>query len=225
MNYHLTLKSSNAKTGPIPVSTTSAKTCPPSCPFNNKNGCYADSGPLALHWRKVTDGDRGVDFNAFCASIASLPDQQLWRHNQAGDLPGIGSRINASQLRKLIAANKDKNGFTYTHKPLTAANSALISEANKNGFTVNLSGNNPAHADTLADTGVGPVVTVMPENAAALSYTPKGRRIVICPAQTRDNVSCASCKLCARNRNGMIVGFRAHGTSKRKADLVASQGE
>ena len=43
-NVHLTLKSANAKTGPIPVSVTSDDSCPKSCPFND-GACYAKSGP------------------------------------------------------------------------------------------------------------------------------------------------------------------------------------
>ena len=45
MNVHLTLKSSNAKTGPIPVSTTEKASGPPDCAM--REGCYAASGPLA----------------------------------------------------------------------------------------------------------------------------------------------------------------------------------
>ena len=69
MNFHLTLKSSNVKTGPIPVSTSSAATCPPTCPFNNGEGCYAGSGPLALHWKKVTEKTRGDQFAEFLNKI------------------------------------------------------------------------------------------------------------------------------------------------------------
>jgi len=225
VNYHLTLKSSNAKTGPIPVSTTSAKTCPLECPFNNANqgGCYAESGPLALHWRRVTSGERGTSFDSFCESIAALPEGQLWRHNQAGDLPGSGSSIDVAAMRKLIKANNKRLGFTYTHKPLTKKNAAIIAESNAAGFTVNLSGNNLSHADKLADANVGPVVSVVPESTPEKTTTPAGRKVVICPAQTRDNVSCATCKLCSRsNRNGVIIGFRTHGTGKKKAELTAN---
>jgi len=62
---HLTLKSGNVKTGPIPVSTTSKASCSDTCPFKD-NGCYADGGPLALHWRAVTEGARGTDWQSFC---------------------------------------------------------------------------------------------------------------------------------------------------------------
>lgn len=126
--------------------------------------------------------------------------------------------------KKVLKENIGKRGFTYTHKPLaTSAERDAIQQANKEGFTVNLSGNNPTHADTLADMGIAPVVTVLPADATENTYTPKGRKIVVCPATQRDNVSCATCKLCAVAKRDVIVGFPAHGTSKRKADAISKE--
>lgn len=226
MFVHLTPVSRNVKTGPIPVSITSAESCPTACPFNNANkgGCYAESGPLAIHWRKVTQGKFGDTYGAFLDKIARLPRGQLWRHNQAGDLIGQGDTLDVQALSLLVKANKGKRGFTYTHKPLdTQAERDAIKQANANGFTVNLSGNNPAHADILADMGIGPVVTVLPVDATQNTTTPAGRKIIVCPATQRDNVSCATCKLCAVAARDVIVGFPAHGTSKRKASAIATE--
>lgn len=223
MFTHLTIKSRNEKTGPIPVSTTGADSCPTACPFNNANagGCYANGGPLAIHWRKVTEKRAGESFARFLEKIRALPAGQLWRHNQAGDLQGKGNRISAGALLDLVKANAGKRGFTYTHKPMTPANAALVAHANANGFTINLSGNNLAHADKLARLNVGPVVAVLPADASENTKTPDGRKVIVCPATQRDNVSCATCKLCAVVDRDFIVGFPAHGASKRKAESVA----
>ena len=220
MKTHLTLSSGNAKTGPIPVSTSSADTCPPSCPFRSQ-GCYAKSGPLALHWLKITAGNRGLDWDDFCSAIGALPRGSLWRHNQAGDLPGFGEEIDASALGKLTRSNTGRKGFTYTHKHSTETNREAIRSANANGFTINLSANNLQHADELADTNCGPVVVVLPSDQTTNTATPAGRKVVICPAVIRDGITCASCGLCQRQRSA-IVGFPAHGTSKRKASAIAS---
>ena len=101
-----------------------------------------------------------------------------------------------------------------------------IREANAEGLTVNLSGNSLADADTLAETGAGPVVCVLPASQTTNTRTPAGRKVVICPATQRDDVSCATCGLCAVSRlaNGQaraIVGFPAHGPGKKKADAVS----
>lgn len=221
----LKLRSTNAKTGPIPVSTSTRKTCPPTCAFF-ENGCYAELGPLKLHWDKVTKGERGTDWAGFCSMIKDLPDDQLWRHNQAGDLPGDGVRVDQTALLKLVTANVGKRGFTYTHYPVTgesnveAQNRQAIQDANDGGFTVNLSGNNLAHADHLASLDIGPVVTVMPADATENTVTPEGRKVIVCPATIKENVSCATCQLCQRQR-APIVGFPAHGSRKRWASAVA----
>ena len=226
--YSMTIKSRNSKVGPIPVSTTSAKTCPDACPLK-KSGCFADGGPLAIHWRAVTNGARGTGIDEFAASVAALPDGQLWRHNQAGDLPGVGDSIDGAALGQIVAANHGKRGFTYTHKPVfgdsatARANAAAVESANRNGFTINLSANTLAEADTLASLSIGPVVVVLDavEGIRAGTTTPNGRRVVTCPATYRDDVSCATCKLCAVRDRTTIVGFPAHGVSKKKAAAIA----
>ena len=220
MLTHLTRVSSNAKTGPIPVSTSSSDTCPPSCPFMAK-GCYAKSGPLALHWRKITEGGRGLNWEDFCGEIASLPRNQMWRHNQAGDLPGHGEYIDASALSQLTRANRGRKGWTYTHKYATESNREAIRSANKNGFTVNLSANNLAHADELAAFECGPVCVVLPSDQNKNTFTPAGRKVVVCPATQRDCVTCASCGLCQKQR-GAIVGFPAHGTAHKTVTSLVS---
>ena len=91
-HYHLTPVSANVKTGPIPVSTSSAETCPTVCPFRG-SGCYAESGPLGLHWMAVTRAKRGTNWGEFLDAVRGIAAGSLWRHNQAGDLPGMGNRI------------------------------------------------------------------------------------------------------------------------------------
>ena len=221
-SVHLTLKSRNEKVGPIPVSTTEARTCPVSCPFK-KNGCYADGGPLALFWGKVSRGDAGVSWDEFCGQIQALPEGQLWRHNQAGDLPSSdGVRIDPFAMHDLVSTNRGKRGFTYTHHDVTLQDNAeVVAYANGQGFTVNLSGNNLAHADSLAALNIGPVVAVVPEDHPEHSVTPEGRKVVVCPEQTGKAKSCTECQLCQRVDRKVIVGFRAHGVSKRKAIAIA----
>jgi hypothetical protein len=214
--FHLTPVSDNEKTGPIPVSTTSRNTCPPACPFR-KNGCYAEQAPLVFHWNKVSKGERGGTLESFVKAIKGLPKGQLWRHNQAGELPGEENTIDAPAFRAIVAANKGRKGYTYTHKPMDEANKALIKEANESGFTVNLSGNNLRHADELKALGIAPVTAIVPENAPDKGETPAGNRWIACPAQTKENVNCASCKLCSVASRGIIVAFKAHGNGKKKA--------
>ena len=223
---HLTLVSRNVKTGPIPVTTTSRATCPPACKFFG-NGCYAEGGHVRMIWDRVTSGASGAYWSEVMAQIRRLPSGTLWRHNQAGDLPGPGNVIDAIAMRELISANTGKRGFTFTHKPVAdhesaRANRALVKEANSKGFTVNLSANDLAHADTLAALDIGPVVVVLPVDQTRPTRTPQGRAVAICPATIAEDITCQTCGLCALRDRKAIIGFPAHGVSKRKASAVAS---
>jgi hypothetical protein len=173
-----------------------------------------------LHWLKVSNGTRGINLDQLCETIESLPDGQLWRHNQAGDLPGINGAIDGASLQAIVDANKGKNGFTYTHKPDTRENIKLVRSANNAGFTVNLSANSPAHADKLSRHKL-PLVTVLTIDSPKVSYTPKGKKIVVCPAINSDKVTCATCGLCAKQDRDYIIGFPAHGTGAKRASAVA----
>jgi hypothetical protein len=136
---------------------------------------------------------------------------------------------------------RGKRVITFTHKPFlpdtatAARNRCMIAAANTTGFTINLSANNPAEADALADLAIGPVVTILAHDYArqALRHrakgradewtetiaqwrdriarlpvrTPAGRRIAICPA-TYTAATCKSCGACAEPREAAI-GFPA----------------
>jgi hypothetical protein len=224
---HLTLSSSNVKTGPIPVSGSGSSTCPNACPLKEK-GCYGLGGHIRFHWNAIDRADRGTTWDGFCESISKLPEGQLWRHNQIGDLPGDNNKVDGALLGKLALANRGKRGFTYTHKPVlddqtgpVANNRKAIAAANREGFVVNLSANGLSHADKLAALNIGPVVTILPNGIEDNTQTPQGRRVVVCPAQKRDGVTCASCQLCSRGNRSVIVGFIPHGTSKKHVAKMA----
>jgi|TARA_R110000823_G_C15865939_1_gene493690 hypothetical protein len=233
--YHLTKKSKNKKVSDlknkvyVPVSTSSFSTCPDNCSLKKvitedgveTNGCYGDDYHLSMHWKKVSNGERV--HTDFMEQIAALPDGTLWRHNQAGDLAGDNNHIDGGELKKLVKANTGKRGYTYTHKPMDNANNRnAVQHANNNGFIINLSAENLKQSDELADLGIAPVAVVLPSDHVGNTKTPKGRKVIQCPA-TREGdttTSCARCKLCAISRD-FIIGFPAHGAGKNKANAVA----
>ena len=250
-NVNLTLKSRNKKTGPIPVSTSAKRTCPNSCPLKASGACYAMSGPLNLFWDKVSENKAGATYERFLDQVRALPDGQLWRHNQSGDLEPSKSDPETIDLKKLMAlieANKGRRGFGFSHyDPIkNPINNFALYVANKQGLTLNLSGNDLDHADQLAALKIGPVVSVLPIEyerktekgpngkqwaetlaeyksrlASLANTTPGGHRLTVCPATFLDTVSCKTCGLCQKSNRKTIVGFPAHGTSRRKADAIA----
>ena len=155
-------------------------------------------------------------------------------------MPGVGEAIDTEALGAIVKANKGRRGFTYTHKnPFVKRNASAIRKANRDGFTINLSGNNLEHADTLANLGIAPIVSVLPKLYERTSHkgeytepltdyrkrvrgltTPQGKAVAICPATYMDT-NCKACQLCQRQRD-VIVGFPAHGVAHKKASAIAA---
>lgn len=210
-------RSGNKKLGPIPAAIVSPETCPSSCGFYGK-GCFPESYPSMLHWRNVERD--GLEWEDFLARVRALPEGQLWRYAVSGDLPGNGESVDTLRLAELSKANRGRRGFAFTHKspesPLAAV--AMI-RARQDGFTINLS------ADTLEDADrksyfALPVVVVVPSDAPDGLRTPAGRRLVMCPAETR-GLTCAECQLCSVPSRKGIVAFRAHGPMKKTVSRIA----
>ena len=243
---HISPKSRNSKVGPIPVTTSEKSTCPVACPFNHANdgGCYAYGYHLNNHWELVSKHERGDDWDIFITKVESFALDAKWRHNQAGDLPGDSYVLDARKCADLARANGNRQGFTYTHYDVLTdeRNREIVRDMNTSSFTVNLSGNNMAHADELVQTKAGPVCTVLPieyerghnregwtESLADYRdrisdlQTPNGNGVNVCPATYMDDITCKKCMLCAKKKRKKIVGFPAHGTSARKADAVATK--
>jgi len=71
-----------------------------------------------------------------------------------------------------------------------------------------------------AQAEIAPVVTILPADQTKPSVTNDERFIAVCTATVRDDVSCATCGICANPRRRAIIGFPAHGTGAKKAHKV-----
>ncbi len=229
MKYHIIKKSSNKKTGPIAVVTSPNSTCPNVCPFKG-NGCYANYGKLKLHWDKVSNGERGIGFKELLVELKKLNNVRvrLW---QAGDMPGENNKINFNEVKKLVASLKNVSAFGYTHKPYNNKNNYnAIKYCNDNHVAINLSANNLEHADELYDLNIAPVAVTIPSNFDKNIVTPKGRRVVVCPAAITDKIQCSNCggdkgPLCYRIKRNYIIGFPAHGIKMKKVNELVKNGK
>lgn len=208
--YKFVFRSNNQKIGPIPLTGSPPHTCPPSCGLYGA-GCYAEQFIVGMFWRRLARGE-GMRWPLLMHTIRNLPQGQLWRHNEMGDLAGAGEALDREQLWELVGAARGQRGFTYTHK---RSDLKMVRLANENGFTVNLSTDNPEQADEYANEG-SPVVTVLPHNAPTKgNMTPKRLPIVVCPAEYQEGKQCANCGLCQDRFRGFIIGFRAHGAARK----------
>jgi hypothetical protein len=85
------------------------------------------------------------------------------------------------------------------------------------GLVVNLSADNIQQADSHYELGIAPVTVVLSEDAPNMgNKTPNGLPIVVCPAQTQEDISCNICELCQKRDRKSIVGFKAHGVKRKK---------
>ena len=205
MAWHLTLRSSNKQTGPIPVSTSPKSSCPKTCKLHDL--CYAKKYHLNMHWDKVTTGERGTDYSTFCNSIRKLPKGQVWRHNQAGDL-----HEDTKYVDQLVQANRGRRGFTYTARNFEAD---LFIRAKRKGFTINKSCYSASDAAAATTRGIPSVFSGAPvEYRDLTAWTEHGIRFVVCPTKrnspSASKVQCASCQLCHQRPSNVVIVFPLH---------------
>ena len=96
--------------------------------------------------------------------------------------------------------------------------SSVIDSMNKvGGLVINLSADNIEQADSHYELGIAPVTVVLSEDAPNMgNKTPNGLPIVVCPAQTQEDMACNICELCQKRDRKSIVGFKAHGSRRKK---------
>jgi hypothetical protein len=246
--------SQNAKTGPIPASIVERASCWPGCA----------STKMAATPKPALSRCTGTKFPKACEADPGRSSAQKSRRSgpavcgampKQATSPETGQKIDGALLDELVAANIGKNAIAFTHKPvlgddrIAVENRRLIAAAVKGGFTVNLSANNPAHADRLAELGIAPVVTVLARDYARRAArhrfkrrrdewvetigewrdrtaswprcTPTGRRIAICPA-TYSDATCKTCGACAHVRDA-VIGFPAHGAWRQVEAATAAR--
>lgn len=214
--------SKNKKLGLMATSISGPSTCPETCALKSL-GCYGNFGPINWIWKKTAGGEIGDNWKDFLNKIKSLPKNYSFRHNEVGDLPGDGVKINGRMLKELTSAIKHLAAYIYTHKPVLkgkaprgvlAQNRRAIKEANKGGFTINISCDSLSEVDEACSLGIGPVVTILPVGSPNTQFTKGGNKVVICPNQ-RTGITCAQCMFCQKQRS-VVVGFLACGAQKNK---------
>lgn len=229
---HLTPVSGNSKVGPIKVTTTEKKSCPKECGIMDE--CYANGYHLNMHWTKVSSHERGDNWWGFVDRVKRFRKGELWRHNQAGDLPkdeeqsADVDRLDSDKCMALADAASHTDGWTYTHyDPTDKHNGEVIKNMNTiGGLVVNLSADTLDKADEYHELGIAPVTVPLPADAPHLgNKTPNGLPIVVCPAQTNEEIQCATCELCQVRDRKSIVGFLAHGVKAKQLTEKLKGGE
>lgn len=231
-------KSSNEKTGNIIQSYSARSTCPNRCPLKG-NGCYADNYHTSRQWDRcenVLDPRYVSNVKDLTLSLieAIAPrakkgvTEVLFRHNVAGDIAHENSNIiDESRVNAIADACKSAGelvgvtvrGYTYTHCEISSQNAKVIHEALAKDFILNYSCETVGEVVKANSLGCETVITSIDPKKTIEDLKAVNIKAVQCPAQTHNNVSCESCKLCSRPRVTTVV-FKIHGNGSNKARKV-----
>lgn len=217
--FFATPHSANAKTGDIAQTYTNPETCPTRCPFKG-HGCYAENFGANFQWKRA---ENGFDVWALIDWVqANTEEGDLIRHNVAGDICYPNSNdIDPQLVNYLIIAYRGRKAYTYTHAEVNERNAQIVRDATSQGFVISFSCETPEEVDKAFMLGCMAVLTVT-KAVEPNATTPNGWRIIQCPNQTHNDVTCKSCALCARLR-GVVIAFQTHGTRAKKANEAIEQ--
>lgn len=231
-------ESSNPKMGNIIQSYSHRSTCPNRCPLKG-NGCYVDSYHTSRQWDRCDDEEdkryirNGHDLTLDLMSAVVLHSKRdeksiLFRHNVAGDIALPDSDlIDGERLNTIVKACNEVSsilniklmGYTYTHCNLSIGNIKKVKDAQAKGFVVNFSCETIEEVKKVKSAGCNAVLTPVNPQETVKALKTEGLKAVQCPAQTNEDMNCKRCKLCARNREAVVI-FAVHGNCSKKAKKV-----
>lgn len=209
MKTHVTLVSSNAKTGPLATTYREQSTCPTTCPLMG-NGCYATGRIFAIAKKHGKE-----DLKAVRDLVITLKRGQGLRLNVSGDFladDGTPDLDYIAAVNHVAAFRPDVKIIAYTH-------AWRILDPKMFVFGVNASCDTDADIAEARAAGWG-TVTVGAEDGSTIA----GTRVVRCPAEYRDDTTCASCMLCSKTPDlPTTVTFTPHGAGKKRAAAAVAE--
>jgi len=192
-------------------------TCPASCALRDA-GCYAQSGNVAMHVRRLDAAASGLTpiqaarYEAGAIDAAwgggRVPEGQLLRLHVSGDARTTGAaRVLGAAVARWIKRG-GRAAWSYTHAWRTVPRSAW------GPVSVLASMENTKDAAAATEQGYAPAVVVSAFPDGARAWEADGVRWIPCPAQAGDR-TCEECRLCVRGDElrdrGMGIAFEAHG--------------
>lgn len=216
----ITQGSANGKTGKMTTVSRSQESCPVTCALMG-NGCYAEHGPGGGIFAMVSRHGRDLSTQDMVDAIVDTKDTGV-RWSVSGDIlteDGTLDYTYIDAIEQVHTERPDLFGIIYTH---------AVDEPNPiSAIPVNASCD--TEDDVRAAWKNGYVATMVVPHDEDAPTEVAGRRAVVCPAETRrGDVTCVTCKLCAKGddsfRNGRpVVLFPTHGTRKRAAADAARE--
>jgi hypothetical protein len=218
-NVHLVAISSNSKIGPMPATYRGRETCPTDCAFLN-NGCYGDGRIFALAHKYV----RALSIDKAREILRrAKTDAKYLRDRVVGDLVNSRGLFDMNYVRGIARLAREHGltvfGYTHAWRILTREDAAAIRAT---GYVMNASCETVQDVRHAISLGMPSVIT---NDKIVEGATVAGYRVITCPAQIRDNVTCATCGLCAKPDRKVIIRFLTHGPSKKRARAAIEERE
>jgi hypothetical protein len=228
----IAVKSGNSKIksarGKGEVATTYASikaSCPESCELRTSGTCYAQNGMVGFTVRRLdaaTDGHAPLEtaiteaaaidaaFKGGAVPQDGAKGGRDLRLHTSGDCSTVEAAEIVGAAASRWAARSGGDVWTYTHAWRDVPRSAWGKDV-----SVLASVDNTADVAAAQAQGYTPARYVA-EFPSAKGWVEAGVRWVACPAQTRDDMGCADCRLCmdadALKARNVGIAFSAHGT-------------
>lgn len=222
----LVLRSKNTKVGNVAATYAPIKsTCDRACPFFD-NGCYAQQGKVGMHLRdNVEPVYAGLDGDTLAElESAAIRDGAAYLRRRGIRRPlrmhvsGDATTNKRAAVLASAASHWPGHVWTYTHAHRTVDRSAW------GGVSVLASCESLDDAKAAMARGYAAAVVTGPHPADGKAYTKDGVKVIPCPAQTREDVTCEKCRLCWNDRalvaRNAAIAFEAHGPAKKRALTV-----
>ena len=174
------------------------------------NGCYAWSGSVNIGASSTRRAlAKGADKTLSYALKNRHVNARMVRVSAIGDIGRCSSK-QASEIKEAIGKTKlELVGYTHHWREERVAKNwrgSLMASCEK----IN-------DADLAVSQGWR-ATTIVDEKSPHTFISPAGNKVVICPAQTKNNITCNQCRLCNGSKKAApIIAFIAHGNQMEKA--------
>ncbi len=209
---------SNRKTGPVSVTHVSQESCPVDCALRY-SGCYAETGMQMFVTNRLNRArakDPEVIARSEAREIGKLSGIRPLRLHVVGDC----STAPAARIVSAAVDGWKHPVWSYTHAWRKVARKAW------GKVSVLASCETPADVKRARVKGYATALVVS-KFESSKAYQIDGVKVIPCPAQTHDDVTCTTCKLCwndVRLREiGATIAFEAHGSGAKKVKTALIQ--
>jgi hypothetical protein len=211
MKVHLVPKTNNKKTGKVAATYITGDTCPDRCPFLKI--CYANQGKMGNSPFKTAERYGTEDLTRTADGIRNLPQGTLVRHAVSGE----PTAEYVAEIGQAHIDRPDTLGWTYLHSWPDRTPAEFPSN-----LVPNASCETPEELEKAAANGWDTVLVATGEDDELIGQKVAGKRVIVCPNQTR-GVTCAECRLCMKRDRAVTIAFLPHGAKNMIGLAVASK--